>query len=367
MTDLQNVHMGHKEGWARIVNATPRVQPERLTARKHSALSPSRKAKYDKQRRDWHANMGVLRTPQLRGLHDTLWDIVDSNLHDNDRAKGAVAIEGAAGLGKSTAVEQFAKEFHLREVAENGPRTAEGNERWPVCRVTLSGHPTLRDLNVSLLHFFAHPGTSRGNAADFARRALDTFLACEVRLLIIDDLHFLRWRAADGVKVSNHLKFITNEFPVTLVLVGVGLTEAGLFTEGRTQRESTLAQTARRTTRLTMERFANTNAGQKQWRSVLHAIEQRIVLVKHREGALTDQLADYLYARTSGHIGSLMTLINRASSRAIRTGTEALTEQLLEATPIDAAAESARDVTQAELRTARRSTRKTRRLTVVPE
>src|SRR6185436_3860123 len=102
----------------------------------------------------------------------------------------------------------------------------------------------------SLLHFFAHPGTSRGNAADFARRALDTFLACEVRLLIIDDLHFLRWRAADGVKVSNHLKFIANEFPVTLVLVGVGLTEAGLFTEGRTQRESTLAQTARRTTPL---------------------------------------------------------------------------------------------------------------------
>ena len=101
-TDLHDVRMGHKKGWARIVNATPRVQPARLTGRKMSALSPSEKAKYDKQRRDWHANMGVLRTPQLRGLHDTLWDIVDSNLHDNDRAKGAVAIEGAAGLGKSS-------------------------------------------------------------------------------------------------------------------------------------------------------------------------------------------------------------------------------------------------------------------------
>ena len=56
-----------------------------------------------------------------------------------------------------------------------------------------------------------------------------------------------------------------------------------------------------------------------------------------------------------------MTLINRASSRAIRTGTEALTEQLLDATPIDAAAESARESPQAELRTARRSTRTTRR------
>ena len=183
----------------------------------------------------------------------------------------------------------------------------------------------------------------------------------------IDDLHFLRWRAADGVKVSNHLKFIANEFPVTLVLVGVGLTEAGLFTEGHTQREATLAQTARRTTRLTVEHFASTKAGQKQWRSVLHAIEQRVVLIKHREGTLSEDLADYLYARTSGHIGSLMTLINRTSSRAIRTGTEALTEQLLDATPIDAAAESARQITQAGLRTARRPTRKSRRVTVVPD
>src|SRR4029077_18671692 len=115
----------------------------------------------------------------------------------------------------------------------------------------------------------------------------------------IDDLHFLRWRAADGVKVSNHLKFIANEFPITLVLVGVGLTEAGLFTEGHTQREATLAQTARRTTRLTVEPFANTTTGRKQWLSVLHAIEQRVILIKHREGTVYEDRADYLYARTS--------------------------------------------------------------------
>jgi hypothetical protein len=44
MTDLHDVHMGHKEGWARIVTAAPRVQPERLTARTYSALSPTEKA-----------------------------------------------------------------------------------------------------------------------------------------------------------------------------------------------------------------------------------------------------------------------------------------------------------------------------------
>jgi hypothetical protein len=186
MTNLQNTSIGTKEGWSSIVHAAPRTPPKRMTPRQLRALNAAEKKRYDMQRRDWHANMGVLRTPQFLDLHDGLWTILDSNVQDGDRVEGAIAVEGSAGLGKSTAVEQFAKDFHLREIAENGAMTDDGHERWPVCRVTLSGHPTMRDLNLSLLHFFAHPGVRRGNAADFARRALDTFLACETRLLIVD-------------------------------------------------------------------------------------------------------------------------------------------------------------------------------------
>jgi hypothetical protein len=365
MSDLQNISLGRKEDWAKVVQAAPRVQPQRLSVRQVQALSPSAKRTYDKLRRDWHANIGVLRTPQLLGLHENLWDIMDSNVHDGNRTKGAIAVEGAAGLGKSTAVEQFAKEFHLREIANNGVRTQDGHERWPVCRVTLSGHPTMRDLNVSLLHWFAHPGIRKGSAADFARRALDTFLDCEVRLLIVDDIHFLQWKAADGVKVSNHLKFIANEFPVTLLLVGVDLSETGLFSEGRSARDAFLAQTARRTTRFTLERFDVASAeGRRQWRSVLRAIEDRLVLGRHEKGLLTDRLSDYLFVRSSGHMASLMTLINRAASRAIRTGVESLTEELLEEIRIDEAAESARCAQEAGLRVRRTRMAKQRKATV---
>lgn len=346
MTNLQNISLGRKEDWDKVVHAAPRTQPERLTARKLKNLSPAAKSSYDRVRRDWHANMGVIRTPQLLSLLENLLDVTDSNVHDGDRTKGAVAVEGAAGLGKSTSVEQFAKEFHLREVEELGPHTDDGNERWPVCRVTLSGHPTMRDLNVSLLHYFAHPGTRSGNAADFARRALDTFLACEVRLLIVDDIHFLQWRASDGLKVSNHLKFIANEFPVTLLMVGVDLSSSGLFNEGHPTRGPMLAQTARRTTRFTVERFEN----DRRWRAVIRTIDDALVLTQHEGGLMSDQLSDYLFARTSGHMGSLMTLINRASSRAIRTGVEALTFDVLESTQIDVAAENARTEEEARIR-----------------
>ena len=60
---------------------------------------------------------------------------MDSNAHDGDKAKGAIALDAFPGLGKTTAVLAFAKQFHLREIAEHGPVTAAGHERWPVCRV----------------------------------------------------------------------------------------------------------------------------------------------------------------------------------------------------------------------------------------
>jgi hypothetical protein len=294
--------------------------------------------------------MGVLRTPQLLSLHEQLWDVLDSNVQSGDRAKGAVAIEGQSNVGKSTAVELFAKEFHLREIAENGDRTGDGHERWPVARVTLSGNPSIRDLNASLLHYFAHPSSQKGSAGDFARRALDLFLACDVRLLIIDDLHFLRWESADGSKVTNQLKYLANDFPITMLLVGVDLTGCGLFRRGRTFGKAVLGPTARRTTKCEIKPFSVKGNDKREWRRVVRAIERNLVLANHDTGILATTLSDYLFERSTGYIGSLVNLINRGCARAIRTGGEALTEDLLEQVKIDEAAETERKRTAALLR-----------------
>ena len=53
---------------------------------------------------------------------------------------------------------------------------------------------------------------------------------------------------------------------------------------------------------------------------------------------LAEDLSDYLYVRTTGHIGSLMELIRRDSApRAIRTGAETSKCKLLHAVKIDSA------------------------------
>jgi AAA domain len=376
---LHNISLTRKEDWEKFVNAKPRTKPDILSRNEISTLSDAALDSYNAKRRDWHANLGPFQTPQYRALHDDLWAIVDSNVQDGDRAKGAVAVSSFPGLGKTTTMQQFGKQFHRQEINAYGSRTDAGNQRWPVVWVGLTGNPSLRDFNRSMLSFLAHPGSERGTAAQYLHRALDCMLACEVKLLIIDDLHFLRFPSTNSVEVSNHFKFIANSFPVTLVYVGVGLTDSGLMsdgkrvgepdekpvgtagfmTEGRPFNTAVLAQTGRRTTALTMDRFRMRTAVERAvWRELLLTIEHRLVLADNGRGMLADSLLDYLFERTTGHIGSLMTLITRGCARAIRNGAEELTKELLEEVKLDAASEKARNQTAAEVRSSKRKPRK---------
>ena len=340
---LDNLTLARKEGWQRFVNTAARIPPEFLTRKELEELSEEAYDGYNRQRREWHANLGPIKTPQLAALHEDLWDIVDSNAQDGDKAKGAVAIDAFPGLGKTTSVLDFAKKFHRREIKEQGTETSGGHERWPVCRVGLTGNTGMVQFNRAMLAFFAHPGMSRGNAAHFAHRALDCVLTCETKLLIVDDLHFLRWRNTVGVEISNHFKYIANEFPVTLVFVGVGLAARGLFSEGDSYEDAVIAQTGRRTTKLDMRPFViDTDEGRRAWRQLLLALEKRIVLADKHPGMLADDLSDYLFARSTGHIGSLMTLINRGCQRAVRTGAEVLSRELMDLVKNDEASERAR-------------------------
>ncbi|MEU3078540.1 ATP-binding protein [Streptomyces laurentii] len=340
---LDHLTLSRKEGFARLADAPRRIRPELSSQRQLKKLSEEALAEYNRARRKWHANLGPLGTPQMKTLHEDLWDIFDSNDQDSDKVKGGIALDAFPGLGKTTAVLAFARKLHRRIIREEGQYTSDGHERWPVCRVGLTSNTGMRDFNRAVLEYFGHPGRFRGTTADFGYRALDSVLSAETKLLIVDDLHFLKWRNKSGIEVSNHFKYIANEFPVTLLMVGVGLEKRGLFSEGATYEDGVLAQTGRRTTRLGMEPFdIRTEQGRHGWRDTLLAIEERVILANKYPGMIADDLSDYLFARSTGHIGSLMTLINRGCQRAVRVGVERLDGELLDQVKNDAASEEAR-------------------------
>jgi hypothetical protein len=133
-----------------------------------------------------------------------------------------------------------------------------------------------------------------------------------------------------------------NELPVTFIYTGVGLAERRLFAEGLLGEHAALAQTGRRWTRLALPPFhVSTDEGRGHWQGLLKATERQLVLAHAQPGMLTG-LADYLFARSSGHIGSFITLITRGCYKAIRTGTERLSKDMLDTIRIDEASEQAR-------------------------
>ncbi|MFD9356050.1 AAA family ATPase [Streptomyces sp. NPDC060031] len=329
------------DGWLEMVNGPDRVQPERLSRAQMADLSPRDLVRYHDGRHVWHANIGPIKTPQLLELHESLFEIVGANRQDGSKAKPAALLDAYPGIGKSTAAMDFGREFYRQQVLLRGETTAAGHRRVPLIYVALSGNTQIRGLNAAICRFYKLPVT--GDADTLAERAVDAVLTMRTSAFVIDDIHFLAAGVSNSARMVNQLKFLSNTFPVTLIYVGVGVRERGILSEGQSLRKSLHAQFGRRTTPLTLLPFqVEDEQGRQDFRTVLLTIEKQLVLADKYPGMLADDLADYFWARSSGHFASLMALINRGCYRAIRTGRECLDAELMDQVKNDAAAEEAR-------------------------
>jgi hypothetical protein len=335
--------LSRQAGWFARVDSPTRSAPVRYTREQVDGLGSIERRRYDEQRAVWHANLGPIVTPQMQALFCELDEIVGSNRQDGDRVRGAAVLSALPGLGKSTIAVCYGVRYHREQIDLYGERTPEGHLRVPVAYLALTSSTTMRSLNSGLCRFFDHPGWAKGNASLLADRATDCVLSCQTRLIIIDDVHFLDMNRRDGREVANHFKWLQTQFPVTFLFVGVGIEERQMLTEGLGTADAALAQTARRWTSLSLSPFEiNTAEGRRTWRRLLLAIERDLVLADADPGMLADRLSDYLYARSTGHFASLMTLIARGCWRAIHTGAEQLAAEVLDQVRNDEAAEHAR-------------------------
>jgi hypothetical protein len=331
------------DGFLEFAAGPRRMMPERLSRARIAALAPGAEEVFNDARAVWHANIGPIRTPQLLDLHEQLAEIVEANRQDGDKAKPAALVDAYPGLGKTTAVLEYVREFHLRQIRVRGEVTGEGHRRVPVLYIALTGNTQIRGLNAAICRFYGLP--VRGDADLLAERAKDACLSLRTSVFVVDDIHFLApsQANANAVRMANHLKFLANAFPVTLVYIGVGVRRRGILSEGHGPEQALLAQFGRRTTALSLRPFhIEDDAGREEWRRLLLSIERHLVLAERYPGMLADDLSDYLFARTSGHFASLMALVSRGCGRAIRTGAERLDAELMDRVRNDAAAEDGR-------------------------
>jgi hypothetical protein len=154
---------------------------------------------------------------------------------------------------------------------------------------------------------------------------------------------------------------------VTLVLIGVDIPGSGLLREGRHDPRTgqwtfppsrhagihTLeaTQTERRFDLIELDRFRyDTPAQITAWTRHLAGVEQQLRLMDAAPGMLTGgTMPEYLYRRTNGVVGLLERLIEDGCREAIDTGTECLSQALLDSVTLSLPDASARDAGAGEI------------------
>ena len=111
---------------------------------------------YNRQRREWHANLGPIKTPQLAELRKTSTTSSTANAQDGDKAKGRAPSTPSPGLGKTTAVLDFARSI-TAEIKERGTITS-GVTSAGRCAGGVDRQHRHGGVQPAMLAFFAHPG-----------------------------------------------------------------------------------------------------------------------------------------------------------------------------------------------------------------
>lgn len=167
------------------------------------------------------------------------------------------------------------------------------------------------------------------------------------RVLILDDITRLRMHRKDDQDTLDLIRALMS-MRVTLVLIGVGIPDSGLLSEGWQDPETgqwefpepgredfkdeASTQTARRFDLVDLRPFSYDTADDiADFVDHFAGLEDELRLFNAREGMLTGgDMPEYIYRRTGGVVGLIERLIEDGASLAMDTGIEEITEELLD-------------------------------------
>jgi len=323
-----------KEGWSRFVQHVP-VSAPLLDRPALLALSEIERELYDEARAEHHTQLFVAKTPTVMEVIRTGRELTLLNRRQVSARRGLI-VSGEAGTGKTTAITQLGKahEQHVRRrlPAGCGPRL-------PVAYVTVPPAATPKMLAIEFARFLGIPLLRRMNQTEITNAVCEVLAELRCELVLVDEIHNISLTTRSGAEVSDQLKYLSERIAATFVYTGIDVESAGLFAGTRGK------QIAGRFVSIHAEPFTiATPAHQQEWLALLATMEQSLRLHRHTLGTLAVH-ADFLYKRTSGMIGSLAHLIRAAALRAMTSGTEKITRQLLAEIPLDTAAETSAPLT----------------------
>jgi len=266
-------------------------------------------------------------------------------------AKAIGSVSAPFAVGKSTFVKDWAQAAYrdLLSPASEDPRPTWNPEPgvtadWiPQVYITLRAASKIRDVLASLLLTMGYP--SEGLVRVTTTRVVHAFRQHGVRLLLIDDSHFLDVSNKDSRDMLDFLKYLNTELGElggTMILIGADLHESPIYLD---------PQINSRLERLTLTPYPLTGEeDMRTWSRFLKDAEG--VLLPYFDcapaGVFSRQHAGHIWRRTQGYVGDTALLLTQALLAAFDDGSDTITTAHLDDVALSARAAAG----EAELRKA---------------
>lgn len=288
---------------------------------------------HDQQRMDYLSGGIVLLTSTVAQGRLLLTRAFQANRSRNSGHTG-VMLSGDSALGKTTTAKRLMR-WVLEEYTRQVPHW-EQEEHIPVMYVEVPSGSNAKDLLREFCDFYGLSVLSRDTTADLRTKVVAAIRRARTQLIVVDELHNLSGRAAGLGEAVDLLKGLHNDVSATFLYCGLDVTNSTLMHGARGQ------QLMSRFAVVELESYKWSSAEhRKEWKQLIRTFESQLQLRNHPVGTL-NTLAEYLYQRTGGSIGSLSRLLTGAAIDLIqnKAKVELLDKNLLDAYTLDLTAET---------------------------
>jgi hypothetical protein len=336
----------------------------RLSITDYRALSPRRRQLHDLHRAATHANLPLQDTPMSTAVTRLMRSRLQTNaLKHKPTTRAGLMITGGGYQGKTETACEVAAAFEdawLDLHAQLNPNSLPGTRdlHAPVAYVQTPVTAKPKSTREAILDYFGadHHKMTLPQLTRTVRASLHDHGS---RVLLLDDITRLKLHRADDQDTLDLIRALMS-MHTTLVLIGVNIPGSGLLRDGhrdpRTGQwvfpppahasgDDLATQTERRFDLVHLEPFRYDTAEHiAAWIAHLAGLEQHLRLFAASPGMLAaGTMPEYLFRRTGGVVGLLERLIEEGCAEALDTGTEQLTEDLLDGIAIHLGNDPRRD------------------------
>lgn len=318
-----------KEDWFGYVFYEPPPRPLLPPYKVYLAQDKAEQRRLNRLRSSYHSALVLAWTPAVRHFETEIMELLEANEYAPPGARPGLLIDGPPTVGKSTLVKMIARKFE-QQLREDFPERFVPERLGsyvPVVYISLADQVTPKQISVAFARYLNTP--TGGTKEDIDHRILDALAACGTQLVIFDDLHFLDCSHKDGRASNDHIKYLANHAPCTIIGTGVDLEDSPLLSEGGATGRNT--QTSGRFSRQLLSPFTlDAERDIMEWAAVIRSLEGSLALYRHEPESLTRRHWRYLHDRTGGSIAALHALIRRSAVRTVREGIEAVTLEVMD-------------------------------------